>query len=552
MCTGGEADMAEQNEKLTACAQRLFPLAALYLGSLSGGRAAVTETIAAVRRKSPDSWEEQVLPRLLRLCQTRAQEHNDANDFEDDPALEPLLPILKLPPGSRCSLALSLCGIPPEEAAAARGINTGELAQKTEKAMRQLKFMRSGESPQPEVLQDALRHLPWHDSDTEALLAAAAVSEAGAPAEQETAPIAGEIRRITRQEETGNRKTVAIPLWGIAAGMLCMMLAVAGLLYFALRDPKPEQMQEPPAHAGYEPAEIKRFQEYLTLSEVQEKTAEYAGVPESKLVFLSIKLKPDEVPPRYEITFAGDGTPQEYTVDAKTGELLSKADAKSEKIPNISRWLPAAEMRQAAMRCAGLTDALFLKEKLGTSGETGYYKYELLDGNGMFYEMQFDALSGVLLKYSAEEPATSQPANIIPPEYAKQQALVRAGNPDPGAVIFTKVKQDGNVYLIAFTLDDGTQYLMELNALNGSVNTVDVTPVSADIRDAIGLTEARKRAEAMAGMPKTEPVVYSKAKIERSIGAYIYELKFETGAYEYEVSVNTETGAVTEYRAWEK
>ena len=59
--------MTDQNAAVISCAERLFPLAALYLGSLSGGRAAVTETIAAVRRKSPDAWEDEVLPRLLRL-----------------------------------------------------------------------------------------------------------------------------------------------------------------------------------------------------------------------------------------------------------------------------------------------------------------------------------------------------------------------------------------------------------------------------------------------------------------------------------------------------
>ena len=126
---------------------------------------------------------------------------------------------------------------------------------------------------------------------------------------------------------------------------------------------------------------------------------------------------------------------------------------------------------------------------------------------------------------------------------------MRAGNPDPDKVIITKVKQDGNVYLIAFTLDDGTQYLMELNAVTGSINTVDVSPVSADISGAIGMIEAAKRAESLAGLMKTQPVEFTKAKIERSNGAYVYELEFETEAFEYEASVNTVTGAMIKYRA---
>ena len=547
----GGADMTDHSEALTSCARRLFPLAALYLGSLAGGRAAVTETIAAVRKRSPENWEPEVLPQLLRTCQTRAAERSTP-DFPDDPALSVLLPVLKLPPGSRCSLALSLCDIPQDEAAAARGITPETLAQNTEKAVRQLKFTRGGEAPEPEALREALLHLPWHDSDTEALLAAAAIPEGNAPAEQDAAPIAGEIRKITKQEQGGGR-TVAVPLWGMLTGLGCILLIFGVLLYFATRKPRPAPMQEPPAHAEVEPEEIRRFQGYLTLSEAQEKAAAYAKKPENALVFLSTKLKPAEQPPRYEIIlYAPDGQQYEYALDAKTGELLSDSSTKAEQIPQTEKWLPADEMRQAALRCTGLTDVLFLKEKLSTGGENGSYKYELLDGGGVVYSMQFDAVSGMLLKYTAEAPEADHPVNIIPPEYAKKQALVRAGNPDPEKVIFTKVKQDGNVYLIAFTLDDGTQYLMELNAENGNINTVDVLPVFADISGAVGVMEAAKRAETMAGLPKAQPVEYTKAKIERSNGAYVYELEFETEAFEYEVSVNTVTGALVKYRALAK
>jgi hypothetical protein len=136
-------------------------------------------------------------------------------------------------------------------------------------------------------------------------------------------------------------------------------------------------------------------------------------------------------------------------IDAKTGEVLSTNTAAGEPVLHAADWKPAAEMRQAALRCAALHDALFLKEKLSVSGGIGEYKYELLDGNGVVYSMHFNAKNGMLMKYSAEEPVTKQPADLISPEAAKQQALMRAGNPDPEQVIFTKVKQDGGVYLIA-------------------------------------------------------------------------------------------------------
>jgi uncharacterized membrane protein YkoI len=334
------------------------------------------------------------------------------------------------------------------------------------------------------------------------------------------------------------------------AGLAGILLIFGILLYFAARNPRPAPMQDPPAHADFEPEEIRRYQDYLTLPEAQQKAAEYAKQPEKSLVFLSTKLKPAEQPPRYEIVlYVPDGQQYEYALAAKTGALISDRTVKAEPIQHIETWIPAEKMRQSALHCTGLTDVLFLKEKLSTGGDAGSYKYELLDGEGVVYAMEFDAVTGMLMKYSAESPAPEQLGNIIPSERAKQLALVRAGNPDPDKVIFTKVKQDGNVYLIAFTLDDGTQYLMELNAVTGSINTVDVSPVSADISGAIGMIEAAKRAESLAGLMKTQPIEFTKAKIERSNGAYVYELEFETEAFEYEASVNTVTGAMIKYRA---
>ena len=163
-----------------------------------------------------------------------------------------------------------------------------------------------------------------------------------------------------------------------------------------------------------------------------------------------------------------------------------------------------------------------------------------------------DARNAMLMKYTAEELSSQEPENIISPAQAKTHAVSRVGDLDLSQVIFTKVKLDGNAYLIAFTLDDGTQYLIELNAASGKVNTVDVHPVSADISQAVGLLAARDTALSMAQLTLRDPVDFTKAKIDRSNGAYVYELEFETAEYEYEVSIGTATGEVIKYRAFSK
>ena len=155
-------------------------------------------------------------------------------------------------------------------------------------------------------------------------------------------------------------------------------------------------------------------------------------------------------------------------------------------------------------------------------------------------------------KYTAEELTAEEPENIISPAQAKTRAVSRVGDLDLSQVIFTKVKLDGGAYLIAFTLDDGTQYLIELNAATGSVNTVDVHPVSADITQAVGLLKARDTALHMAELTERDAVDFTKAKIDRSNGAYVYELEFETPDYEYEVSIRTATGEVLKYRVFQQ
>ena len=77
-----------------------------------------------------------------------------------------------------------------------------------------------------------------------------------------------------------------------------------------------------------------------------------------------------------------------------------------------------------------------------------------------------------------------------------------------------KEKLDGTVYLLAFTLEDGTQYIIEIDAKTGHVNTVDVILVSADTSDYIGLAAAKKIALERTGLTDSEDsVLFTKAKI---------------------------------------
>ena len=236
-----------------------------------------------------------------------------------------------------------------------------------------------------------------------------------------------------------------------------------------------------------------------------------------------------------------------------TGARIAVNSYPAEKVPDISGWMSANDLRKRAVAAAGLTEGMFLKEKVGQGSEGAYYKFELLGADDRIYSVQLSAKNGMLLQYSVEEPAaedadSENPRDVLPPEEAQRRALERVGAVTPDAVIFTKTKQTGAVYLVAFTLDDGTQYTIELNAHTGIINTCDVIRVSADTSGAIGMLKARTAALQKAGLTD-EQVRFTKAKIDRSNAAYVYEMEFETNYFAYEVTLNMTTGELLRYRA---
>ena len=535
-------------------AARLYPIAALYLGSLKEARPAVIEAVAAAERKQSDTPEQEALVQLLRIAQAHAPERVTDNDF---PADSPLLPLLRLTASGRRNLALYLSDIAHADAAAARQISAEEFEQKAEKALRQLTFLQNGEPQEPETLRAAMQTLRWSEADAAALQAgletARAEQQAAADAAQTPA-----VREIShKKSQKNNGKTITVPLWTIIAGILCIVaLGTVMILNAVFRNRKQEQPALPADSTAEDTVDAGHFQEirskYLTLEQAQKKAASTAGCKTDEVVFLNTKLKPNAEPPYYELTFQtpDGGECRTMRLHAENGSVLATQENKDTPPFDTENWLPAEEMRQRALETAGLHDVLFLKESRSTDSELNLYKYELTDADGKTYTIQLEAKTGALVKYTVEEPQSENLSNMIPVEEAKKKALSRVGDYQPEQVVFTKTKFQGAVYTIAFTLDDGTQYSVELNAKDGKTNTVDVHPVSADTSRAIGLLRARDTVLEKAGLTGDDTVKFTKAKIDRNNGAYVYEFEFETAAYEYEVNLKIETGEMIKYRAW--
>ena len=543
----------DSSQQIAQTAAKLYPAAALYLGSTEQARAAVIEAAAAAERKSPEPSETDILAQLLRICQSRVPERAAETDFPDG---SPLLPLLKLPASGRCDLALHLSALPDETAAEVRQLTQAEFAHKTEKALRQLTFLQNGETPDEAALRAALLEIVWTDADTDALQAGLKAAHAlDAPPEPEDAAAIRDISHKRTAAQSG-KKTVTVPLWTVIAGGLCIaVLCIGAAVTAILRNRPPEVPSLPAEHA--EPADdlsgqFEQMQSsFLSIADAQEKAAGSAGLTAGEAVFLSTKLKPSAEPPYYEIDLLDDAG-QEYVlrIHAASGAVLDSQQFAADHKLDTADWLPADTLRTRALDFAGLKNALFLKEKCVNEDTLSLCKYELTDARGRIYSVQLEAKTGALVKYSVEEPQSLSTEEAIPLEEAKKKALSRVGDYEPDDVIFTKTKFQGSVYLIAFTLDDGTQYSIELSAADGKTNTVDVHPAPADTSQAIGLLRARGIVLEKAGLSADESVRFTKAKIDRNNGAYVYEMEFETAGYEYEVSLKIDTGEMIKYRAW--
>ena len=513
-----------------------YMLSALCLGSCADARTAVTEAAVSAQRQNTDLFGQ-----LLRICQTRASDKAVPPEKCDFPEDSPLRSVLKLNFGGRRDIGILLTDLPQADSADAMGLTADELSRRTEKALRQFTFLNGGVAADQDSLRAALSALPWSAEEITAIETGLIAANAQAAAAKVSVP------EITKIIPPKKKKTASVPLWAFLTMTGIVLLLIAALIFLAFSRGSNVQ---PPPEIEKEAAQKAIAHEYLSLDDAQ--SAALAALPAEAVnpLCTNTKLKLDMRPVIYEITILCDrGVQYIVILDGKTGDVTSCTDQQTTNVLRIEGWINKETMRAQALKQANLTDAVFLKEKRGSDSGRGYYKYEMLGADNRIYTVQMDAISGKLLKYSVEDVITDKSSNYITPSQAQKQAIIRVGDLTANAVIFTKTKLDGSVYMVGFTLDDGTQYTIEVNAVTGSANIVDVRPVSADSSGMIGMLRARDIALERANLLGYGGVRMTKAKIDRENSAFVYELEFETEEYEYEVTLNTETGEITEYRA---
>ena len=150
---------------------------------------------------------------------------------------------------------------------------------------------------------------------------------------------------------------------------------------------------------------------------------EHAGVPESRVTFVGVRLDYDDGRAVYDVEFYGGGTEFDYEIDAVSGTIVGyDHDLEYRAIPNDSAngenplgqsrgeiasggagYIGEAEAKSIALSAAGLSESQVGRMKVGFEREDGKMVYEVeFDAGRTEYEYEIDAVGGAILKANVD------------------------------------------------------------------------------------------------------------------------------------------------------
>lgn len=250
-----------------------------------------------------------------------------------------------------------------------------------------------------------------------------------------------------------------------------------------------------------------------------------AGAAEDNTTVTKAKMDFEKGVFTYDIEFVVNGVDEyDYTIKASDGTILKKdrdtADSKVVVTAENQTTLPAETTQQA------------IKET--TTADT-----------------------------EATKTTASVASSDITLEKAKTIAFNNAGVSKNDAQIISahKDRDDGITYYEIEFRTSSYKYEYEID-LNGKIISYDKDPVKNSTSAAkkaakkttavssdskyIGVDKAKSIALSKAGL-SSKNVTFTKAKLEKDDGIYIYEIEFETSSKEYEFEINAVNGSIVSY-----
>lgn len=305
----------------------------------------------------------------------------------------------------------------------------------------------------------------------------------------------------------------------------------------------------------------------------------------------------------YEVDFISDGREYEYTLDANTGAVIKKETEGKENNAQqgtVTAAISLDEAKEIALADANVAaaDVTFTKEK--TDRDDGRYEYDLEFVTATHeYEYEISAATGNITDKSvdairqsgtasvpntapdpAPAPDTSSPetppepapdssvepapapaptpdntasvsdSELITLAQAKEKALADAGIAAADAS-FTKEKldrDDGVYHYEVEFVSGGKKYEYDVNAANGAVlkkevETVKQTQTTPAEPEILTLAQAKEKALADADVAAAD-ATFTKEKMDRDDGRYVYEIDFTTDSARYDYEIDAATGNV--------
>jgi len=147
---------------------------------------------------------------------------------------------------------------------------------------------------------------------------------------------------------------------------------------------------------------------YIEESEAKAAALEHAGVAESEVTYVNVKLDHDDGATVYDIEFYIDNKEYDYEVDAYTGDILSY----DYDIENYSVSSPPSsdgaqisldEAKAIALNKANLTEKQVTYTKAVFEYDDGIAVYQIdFISDGMEYELEINAEDGTIIEYNVE------------------------------------------------------------------------------------------------------------------------------------------------------
>lgn len=189
----------------------------------------------------------------------------------------------------------------------------------------------------------------------------------------------------------------------------------------------------------------------------------------------------------YEVEFLAGGVEYEYSINARTGQVLSYEYELSSggSVSAGGNYITAQEARQAALDDAGLSESevTFIKTKLDQDNGSMVYDIEFYTAS-QEYDYEIDALTGKVLSVDNEIggfTAQTQTGSYISAEEAKAKVLEHLGM-DASEVTFKKVELDYDDGMMQYEIELYTadrEYDYDLNAQDGSILSWDFEALKA-------------------------------------------------------------------------